>query len=49
MVYANGTVFGHYRLQDGEFIHTSIIKKIYRCSEEKYVFETKPYSENGNV
>ena len=45
MVYANGTVFGHYRLQDGEFIHTSVIKKIYRCSEEKYVFETK----SGNL
>ena len=39
-VYANGTVFGHYRLADGEFIHTSVIEKIYLRDEETYVFET---------
>lgn len=40
MIYASGTVFGHYRLQDGEFIHTSVIEKIYLCGSDEYVFET---------
>lgn len=40
MVYANGIVFGHYRLQDGDFIHTSEIQKIYLCNEDMYVIET---------
>lgn len=39
-VYANGTVFGHYRLQDGAFIHTSAIEKVYLCGDGEYVVET---------
>ena len=39
-VYANGTVFGHYRLSDGEFIHTSSVEKIYQYDKGIYVFET---------
>lgn len=40
-IYARGTVFGHHRLEDGTFIHTSVIMKLYRCSEGEYVAETR--------
>lgn len=39
-IYANGTVLGHHRLEDGEFIHTSKIENIYLCGDSEYVIET---------
>ena len=37
---AHGNVWGHYRLADGDFIHTSRIEKIYLLEENVYVMET---------
>lgn len=39
---AHGIVYGHYRLGDGQFIHTSWIMKVYRLEGEEpgYVLET---------
>lgn len=39
-IYANGTVFGHHRLVDGEYIHTSEIEKVYICDGQGYIVET---------
>lgn len=37
---AYGNVWGHYRLADGDYIHTSRIEKIYLLEENLYVLET---------
>ena len=37
---AHGNVWGHYRLADGDSIHTSRIVKIYLLEENMYVLET---------
>ncbi len=39
-IYVNGTVYGHHRLQDGHYICTSEIEKIYLCADNEYVAET---------
>ena len=39
-IYANGSVYGHYRLSDGDHIHTSYIVKSYLLENGVYVFET---------
>lgn len=39
-LYANGEVYGHYRLEDGEFIHTSYIVNYYDLENGEYVLET---------
>ena len=38
--YAKGLVFGHHRFEDGTFISTSSVEKVYELEEGKYVFET---------
>ena len=38
--YANGNVYGHYRLSDGDYIHTSYIVNGYLLEKGVYVFET---------
>lgn len=40
-LYANGNVYGHYRLEDEDFIHTSNIERIYRLEGNRYIFETR--------
>lgn len=37
---AHGTVQGHYRLMDGQYIHTSSIEKIYGLGKGEYLLET---------
>lgn len=37
---ANGMVYGHYRLEDGDFIQTSNIEKIYAWETHGYILET---------
>lgn len=39
-MFLSGDVFGHYRLEDGDFINTSTIKEVYLLEKKKYVFET---------
>lgn len=39
-IYVNGTVYGHHRLKDGDYIHTSEIEKIYLCADNEYIVET---------
>lgn len=39
-LYANGEVYGHYRLHDGMHIHTSCIVNFYDLGEGEYVLET---------
>ncbi len=39
-IIARGTVYGHYRIEDGADIHTSTIEEIYTFEEGKYYLET---------
>lgn len=41
IIYANGNVYGHHRLCDGDYIHTSEIEKIYLCADDEYLIKTR--------